>query len=109
MRYVIEMTFVLIQFLFYVPTSAQGNPTQHTSPNNELSPESNSLDHNASSPSIRKNLRPRSTQKEGEQIPRSKTRSRKRNVFTEDEADEDEKERYCFEGHGTNIYKIYVL
>ena len=58
-------------------------------------PESNASGTNATSESPqKKNLRQRSSPQKGDSTPRSKTKSRKRNVFTEDEADEeDEKER----------------
>ena len=73
--------------------TSQKSSEQVTSPINESLPEPNLSDSHASNLPKRKSLRPRATQKDVEQTSHSKTKSRKRNIFTEDEADEDERER----------------
>ena len=73
--------------------TSQKSSEQVTSPINESLPEPNLSDSPASNLPKRKILRPRATQKDVEQTSHSKTKSRKRNIFTEDEADEDERER----------------
>ena len=96
----IQIAEYILNLLATRPFSPQDSSIQiPSSINQDLLPESNASGTNATSESPqRKNLRPRSSAQRGESTPRSKTKSRKRNVFTEDEADdEDEKERYLFE------------
>ena len=88
------MTFTF-RCLVSKPISAQELVQDSSPPNNELLSEYHSSEPiNSSNSPKEKPLRPRSSQQKGKQTPRSKTRSRKRNIFTEDEEDEDGKERY---------------
>ena len=79
------------------PSSAQETIQDSSPPNNESLSEFHSFEPtNSSSSPKEKSLRPRTSKQKTAQTPRSKTRSRKRNVFTEDEEDEEGKERYLF-------------
>ena len=73
---------------------------------NESGLDSSLTEKNYDSTQKRKGLRSRPAQNDGDdELPKqTKKKSRKRNVFTEDEADEDEKRRYI-----TQYYGLLVL
>ena len=73
-----------------------------TLPTNEPGLDSSLPETNFDGTQKRKSLRSRPAQNDGDdELPKpTKKKSRKRNVFTEDEADEDEKRRYITQYYG---------